>query len=783
MKYSHALGLVGVLASCVPAPVSTSSGIGPSRIGSTGRVVNVVAELPQPKELNPRFAQLGFHTQGVVLASLSQAEVSIQGFGMPNVLSTIVNVSVGPGPTYTVTAPIANVPEGRNRLIRVQGRDAQGIPMPGVQVEAIIDINGSGNALVSTQTTVAARVYRHLAAMANKSANRSLYAMLTNLSYKELQDLVDGIAASNSVVDNEQVDDLKLARQIAQAAGAKPPEFFFTNFTPLPPPSDFSSFMASSVNLPVVVDAPANFPHLDNPGVTYSLSYADRSSPVFPLGAPPYSSSAQSVTGVYLKTDLPLSLKTMQGGTLHTRLLRTPTFDASNVLGFPGVGSPIPMRPVKFSPINAPPGAKIKVEIDTSMTPGSVGTFFGGTQGEARLENQTMALSSWNNSIVEFFLPDALSPGVRHVAVTTPNRNLTAELFNLNVLQGPPEIYRAYWTGTQVIVEGKHFSGNSPDNQLSFGGVPTLATAAVGPPDTLSFSRASAIAPGTLFQMNIGGVSSHPYKFRRIAFQRMESGTQWEIFGISEDGNNPVNLTNHPAFDRSPAWSPNGSKIAFVSSRDGPDEIYVMNANGTLPTNVSNNAATDQDPSWTPDSAKLVFSSDRDGDDEIWIMNANGASPIQLTFNTSMDRHPAVSPDGTKIAFVSDRDGNDEIYVMNIDGTGVVRLTQDGILHDSGSDTHPAWSPDGSKIAYQSNRDGDWEIYVMNADGSGHTQLTTNSGYIDERPHWTPDGKRIAFATNRDAGNLEIYFMAADGSIPSRVTNHTDTDTAPFWGP
>jgi len=174
---------------------------------------------------------------------------------------------------------------------------------------------------------------------------------------------------------------------------------------------------------------------------------------------------------------------------------------------------------------------------------------------------------------------------------------------------------------------------------------------------------------------------------------------------------------------------PNG-KIAFESTRDGNDEIYVMNADGTGQTRLTNNAAHDFRPSWSPNGSKIAFASTRDGNNEIYVMNADGTGQTRLTNNAAFDSRPSWSPNGSKIAFASTRDGKDQIYVMNADGTGQTRLT-----NNAAHDFRPSWSPNGSKIAFVSDRDGNFEIYVMNADGTGQTNLS-NSFPQDSEPDW-----------------------------------------------
>jgi Tol biopolymer transport system component/PKD repeat protein len=275
-----------------------------------------------------------------------------------------------------------------------------------------------------------------------------------------------------------------------------------------------------------------------------------------------------------------------------------------------------------------------------------------------------------------------------------------------------------------------------------------------------------------------------------IAFTRQGETTggdpDLEIYVINADGSGETQLTNNAASvdDVYPSWSPNGTKIAFASSReDGDQEIYVMNADGSNPTRLTNSPGGDFSPSWSPDGTKIAFVSDRNANRDIYVMNAADGSDVKrLTNNAAsdVDDQPSWSPDGTKIAFDSHRDGNLDIYVMNAaDGSGEKRLT-----NNPGDDGGASWSPDGTKIAFHSTRA--WiaeDIYVMNAaDGSGEKRLTDNDA-TDWSPSWSPDGEKIAFVSHRN-GFGEIYVMnAVDGTEQTNISHNPANDIHPDWGP
>jgi len=247
--------------------------------------------------------------------------------------------------------------------------------------------------------------------------------------------------------------------------------------------------------------------------------------------------------------------------------------------------------------------------------------------------------------------------------------------------------------------------------------------------------------------------------------------------------------------DTAPTWSPDGQKIAFVSQRDGNREIYVMDASCGNPdgcsqdaVNITRHAADDWTPAWSPDGSQLAFSSLRDGSWEIYVLNTACLdtpevckdSLRQITADGNLNISPVWSPDGSRFAYNSKASGNWDIFTMTTDGANIRQITT-----ASGNDLSPAWSPDGSQIAYEANQDGNVEIYVIDANGTTVPQNITNySTANDHGPTWSPDGQMLVFYSNREDIQWDIFSTTLDGQFVNNLTQTPNRDEqTPAWRP
>ena len=229
--------------------------------------------------------------------------------------------------------------------------------------------------------------------------------------------------------------------------------------------------------------------------------------------------------------------------------------------------------------------------------------------------------------------------------------------------------------------------------------------------------------------------------------------------------------------------------LLFVSTRDGAYDLYASKADGSDQhrlTKDKGSAATPSgltyqvDPAWSPDGRRIAFASSREGQLHVYVMDADGTHVRRLTSGTGEDRHPAWSPDGSKIAFT--RGTPNRIEIMNADGTGLHPLAI-GATQPAEEDD-PAWSPDGRWIAFDRRTPGTptKEIWLAHPDGSASHRLSSLSA-SSTWPTWAPSSKQVAFSSNGAGQTLEIFVVDLAGLRMHQLTDSPSADIQPAWSP
>lgn len=260
----------------------------------------------------------------------------------------------------------------------------------------------------------------------------------------------------------------------------------------------------------------------------------------------------------------------------------------------------------------------------------------------------------------------------------------------------------------------------------------------------------------------------------RIAYVKEDRANRNFSLAVADaDGENEIVAVHGREPIISPAWSPDGGRVAYVSFEDRKPVIYMQDLVSGKRRVIANEKGSNSAPSWSPDGSRLAIALSKSGNTQVYIVNADGSGVRRVSNSSGIDTEPQFSADGQSLYFTSDRSGGPQIYKMSAAGGNATRVTFKGNYNIS-----PRVSPDGKTLAWISQREGSFSLYAMDLASGQEMRLADGA----TEPSFSPNGKYIMYA-NKGGGRTTLAVVSVDGRVKQRLSTKAGNIREPSWGP